>query len=139
MTPEQQHQINLGYEQGIDPTPYADPIYDPEQMCQYRIALVDGLDITSILNPKFNPWQLFELREGLAFEKRAGVPFNTEINIYNNPRFSASQMYEIRMGIFYGIDVTYANPKIPAKDMQAILKKAIEDMEDKWKPVNDSK
>ena len=34
MTPEQQHQINLGYEQSIDPTPYADPIYDPEQMCQ---------------------------------------------------------------------------------------------------------
>lgn len=55
MTPEQQHQIDLGYKQGIDPTPYADPIYGPEQMCQYRIALVDGLDITSILNPKFNP------------------------------------------------------------------------------------
>ena len=65
MTPEQQHQIDLGYEQGIDPTPYADPIYNPEQMCQYRIALVDGLDITPILNPKFNPEQLFQLREGL--------------------------------------------------------------------------
>lgn len=139
MTPDQQHQINLGYEQGIDPTPYADPIYDPEQMCQYRIALVDGLDITSILNPKFNPWQLFELREGLAFEKRAGVPTGTEINLYNNSRLSASQMHEIRMGIAYGIDITYANPKIPAKDMQAILKKAIEDMEDKWEPVNSSK
>ena len=131
MTPEQQHQINLGYEQGIDPTPYADPIYDPEQMCQYRIALVEGLDITSILNPKFNPWQLFELQEGLAFEKRAGVPTGTEISLYNNPRFSASQMYEIRMGIFYGIDVTYANPRTPAKDMRAIRKKSIEDMEDK--------
>lgn len=139
MTPEQQHQINLGYEQGIDPTPYTDPIYDPEQMCQYRIALVNGLDITSILNPKFNAWQLVELREGLAFEKRAGVPTSTEINLYNNPRFSASQMYEIRMGIAYGIDVTYANPKIPAKDMRAIRKEAIEDMKDKWKPVNDSK
>lgn len=139
MTPEQQHQINLGYEQGIDPTPYADPIYEPEQMCQYRIALVDGLDITSILNPKFNAWQLFELREGLAFEKHAGVPVGTEISLYNNPRFSASQMYEIRIGIAYGIDVTYANPRIPAKDMRAILKKAIEDMEDKWEPVNDSK
>ena len=139
MTPKQQHQIDLGYEQGIDPTPYADPIYDPEQMCQYRIALVNGLDITSILNPKFNAWQLFELREGLAFEKRAGVPFNTEISLYNNPQFSASQMYEIRMGIFYGIDVTYANPKIPAKDMRAILKKAIEDMGNKWEPVNSSK
>ena len=128
MTPEQQHQIDLGYEQGIDPTPYADPIYNPEQMCQYHIALVDGLDITSILNPKFNPWQLFELREGLAFEKRADVPVGTEINIYNNPRFSASQMYEIRMGIFYGIDVTYASPRIPAKDMRAIRKKAIEEL-----------
>lgn len=139
MTPEQQHQISLGYEQGIDPTPYTDPIYNPEQMCQYRIALVDDLDITSILNPKFNAWQLVELREGLAFEKRAGVPTGTEINLYNNPRFSASQMYEIRMGIAYGIDVTYANPKIPTKDMRAIRKEAIEDMEDKWKPVNDSK
>lgn len=128
MTPDQQHQIDLGYKQSIDPTPYADPIYEPEQMCQYRIALVDGLDITSILNPKFNPWQLFELREGLAFEKRAGVPFNTEINIYNNPQFSASQMYEIRMGVFYGIDITYANPRIPAKDMRAIRKKAIEEL-----------
>lgn len=136
MTPEQQHQINLGYEQGINPTPYADLIYDPKQMCQYRIALVDGLDITSILNPKFNPKQLFELREGLAFEKRAGVPFNTEISLYNNPRFSASQMYEIRMGIFYGIDITYANPRVPLKDMRAIRKKAIEDMEDEWKPIN---
>ena len=136
MTPEQQHQINIGYEQGIDPTPYADPIYDPEQMCQYRIALVNGLDITPILNPKFNPWQLFELREGLAFEKHAGVPFNTEINIYNNPRFSAFQMYEIRMGIAYGIDVTYANPRVPLKEMRAILKKAIEDMEDTWEPIN---
>lgn len=136
MTPEQQHQINLGYEQGINPTPYADPIYDPEQMCQYRIALVEDLDITSILNPKFNAWQLVELREGLAFEKRAGMPFNTEISLYNNPRFSSSQMYEIRMGIAYGIDVTYANPKIPAKDMHAILKKAIEDMENTWEPIN---
>lgn len=136
MTPEQQYEIDLGYEQGIDPTPYADPRYEPEQMCQYRIALVDGLDITSILNPKFSPWQLFELREGLAFEKRAGVPFNTEINIYNNPRFSASQMYEIRMGIAYGIDVTYADPRVPLKDMRAIRKKAIEEMEDKWEPVN---
>lgn len=105
-------------------------------MCQYRIALVDGLDITSILNPKFNAWQLVELREGLAFEKRAGVPFNTEISLYNNPRFSASQMYEIRMGIFYGIDITYANPRIPAKDMRAIRQKAIEDMEYKWKPID---
>lgn len=136
MTPDQQHQINLGYEQGIDPTPYTDPIYNPEQMCQYRVALVESLDITSILNPKFNPWQLFELREGLAFEKRAGVPTGTEINIYNNPRFSASQMYEIRMGIFYGIDTTYANPCIPAKDMRTIRKKAIEDMEDKWESIN---
>lgn len=136
MTPEQQHQINLGYEQSIDPTPYADPIYDPEQMCQYRIALVDGLDITPILNPKFNPWQLFELHEGLAFEKRAGVPVGTEISLYNNPRFSASQMYEIRMGIAYGIDVSYADPRIPSKDMRNIRKKAIEDMEDKWKPID---
>lgn len=136
MTPEQQHQIDLGYKQGIDPTPYADPIYDPEQMCQYRIALVDGLDITSILNPKFNPEQLFQLREGLAFEKRAGVPVGTEISLYNNPRFSASQMYEIRMGIAYGIDITYANPRIPLKDMRAIRQKAIEDMEDEWEPIN---
>lgn len=136
MTPGQQHQIDLGYKQGIDPTPYADPIYDPEQMCQYRIALVNGLDITSILNPKFNPWQLFELREGLAFEKRAGVPTGTEINLYNNPRFSASQMYEIRMGITYGIDVTYADPRVTLKEMRTIRKKAIEDMEDKWEPIN---
>lgn len=139
MTPEQQHQINLGYEQGIDPTPYDDPIYDPEQMCQYRIALVDGLDISSILNPKFNPWQLFELREGLAFEKRADVPVGTDISLYNNPRFSASQMYEIRMGIVYGIDVTYADPKITAKDMRAIRKEAIAAMANKWEPVNNSK
>lgn len=139
MTPEQQHQIDLGYQQGIDPTPYADPIYDPEQMCQYRIALAIGLDISSILNPKFNPEQLFQLREGLAFEKCADVPVGTYINLYNNPRFSASQMYEIRMGIAYGIDVTYADPRIPAKDMHAIFKKAIEDMKDKWEPVNDSK
>lgn len=139
MTPDQQHQINLGYKQDIDPTPYADPIYEPEQMCQYRIALVDGLDITSILNPKFNPWQLFELREGLAFEKRAGLPFGTEISIYNNPRFSASQMYEIRMGIAYGIDVSYADPHVPLKDMRTIRKKAIENMEDKWKPINTHK
>ena len=139
MTPEQQHQIDLGYKQGIDPTPYADPIYDPKQMCQYRIALVDGLDITSILNPKFNAWQLFELREGLAFEKRAGVPAGTEISLYNNPRFSASQMYEIRMGIAYGIDVTYADPHIPLKDMRAIRKKAIENMEDKWDPIDTHK
>ena len=136
MTPEQQHEINLGYEQGIDPTPYADPIYEPEQMAQYRIALVDGLDITSILNPKFNPEQLFQLREGLAFEKCADVPTGTEINLYNNPQFSASQMYEIRMGIAYGIDVTYADPRVPLKDMRAIRKKAIENMEDKWKPIN---
>ena len=136
MTPEQQHQINLGYEQGINPTPYADPIYDPKQMCQYRIALVDGLDITSILNPKFNPEQLFQLREGLAFEKRAGVPVGTEISLYNNPRFSASQMYDIRMGIAYGIAITYANPRIPLKDMRTIRQKAIEDMEDEWEPIN---
>ena len=103
------------------------------------IETPNGFKQCSTINLKFNPWQLFELREGLAFEKRAGVPFNTEISLYNNPRFSSSQMYEIRMGIFYGIDVTYANPKIPAKDMQAILKKAIEDMEDKWEPVNNSK
>ena len=136
MTPEQQHEIDLGRTQGIDPKPYADPIYSPEQMAQYRIALVNGLDITSILNPKFNPRQLFELREGLAFEKQASVPADTEINIYNNPRFSASQMYEIRMGIAYGIDVTYANPRIPLKEMRAIRKKAIENMENKWKPIN---
>lgn len=136
MTPEQQHQIDLGYQQGIDPTLYANPIYSPEQMTQYRIALVNGLDITSILNPKFNPEQLFQLREGLAFEKRTDVPVGTEINLYNNPRFSASQMYEIRMGIAYGIDVTYANPRVPLKDMRAIRKKAIEDMEDKWEPIN---
>lgn len=97
-------------------------------MCQYRIALVDGLDITSILNPKFNPEQLFQLREGLAFEKRAGVPVGTEISLYNNPQFSASQMYEIRMGIAYGIDVTYANPRIPLKDMRAIRKKPTEEL-----------
>lgn len=136
MTPEQQHQIDLGYQQGIDPTPYTDPSYSPEQMYQYRIALVEGLDITSILNPKFNPEQLFQLREGLAFEKRAGVPIDTEISLYNNPRFSASQMYEIRMGIAYGIDITYANPRIPLKDMRAIRQKAIEDMEDEWEPIN---
>lgn len=136
MTPDQQHQIDLGYQQGIDPSPYADPIYSPEQMTQYRIALVDDLDISSILNPKFNPKQLVELRQGLAFEKRAGVPVGTEICLYNNPQFSASQMYEIRMGIAYGIDVTYANPRIPLKDMRAIRKKAIEDMEDKWEPIN---
>ena len=136
MTPEQQHEVDLGYQQGIDPTPYADPIYSPEQMAQYRIALINDLNITSILNPKFNPWQLFELREGLAFEKRAGVPAGTEISLYNNPRFSASQMYEIRMGIAYGIDVTYANPRIPLKDMRAIRKKTIEDIENKWKLIN---
>ena len=136
MTPEQQHQIDLGYEQGIDPTPYANTVYSPEQMAQYRIALVEGLDISSILNPKFSPEQLFQLREGLAFEKRTGVPVGTEITIYNNPRFSASQMYEIRMGIAYGIDVAYANPRVPLKDMRAIRKKAIEDMEDKWEPIN---
>lgn len=128
MTPEQQYEIDLGYEQGIDPTPYADPRYDPEQMCQYRIALVEGLDITSILNPKFNSEQLFQLRQGLSFEKRAGVPIGTEINLYNNPKFSASQMYEIRMGIAYGIDVTYADPRVPLKDMRAIRKKAIEEL-----------
>ena len=48
-------------------------------------------------------------------------------------------MYEIRMGIFYGIDVTYANPKIPAKDMHAIRKEAITAMADKWEPVNTHK
>ena len=136
MTPEQQYEIDLGYEQGIDPTPYANPIYEPEQMCQYRIALAIGLDISSILNPKFNPEQLFQLREGLAFEKCADVPTGTDISLCNNPQFSASQMYEIRMGIAYGIDVTYADPRVPLKDMRAIRKKAIKNMEDKWKPIN---
>jgi hypothetical protein len=37
------------------------------------------------------------------------------------------------MGIAYGIDVTYADPRVPLKDMRTIRKKAIEDMEDKWK------
>ena len=64
------------------------------------------------------------------------MPIDTEISLYNNPRFSASQMYEIRMGIAYGIDITYANPRIPLKDMRAIRQKAIEDMEDEWEPIN---
>ena len=37
-------------------------------------------------------------------------------------------MYEIRMGIAYGIDVTYANPRVPLKEMRAIRKKAIEEL-----------
>lgn len=37
-------------------------------------------------------------------------------------------MYEIRMGIAYGIDVTYANPRVSLKDMRNIRKKAIEEL-----------
>lgn len=65
MTWEQQEEIRLGQENGLDVGVYANPKFTADQMNEIRKGLENGVDVSFYANPDLNALQMNEIRHGL--------------------------------------------------------------------------
>ncbi len=113
MTWEQQEEIRLGQENGLDVGVYADPKFTADQMNEIRKGLQNRVDVSIYADSRFNDDQMREIRTGLE----NGI----DVNIYADSNYEWEQMQEIREGLEAGLDISlYADSKYDYEQMERI-------------------
>lgn len=85
---EQQEEIKIGNEKGLDVSLYAKKDFDENEMLLIRIALEDNLDVFLLTTKEFNIKQKLEILAGL----RKGL----NVYKYANPKLTDEEMNKIR-------------------------------------------
>ena len=124
---KQLEEIQIGLEEGLDVSKYANPKFDFNQMAEIRKGLKQGIDISKYADPKFDWFQMEQIYEGLNQD--------LDISIYANPEFNWEQMREIRYGLQLDLDVSkYADPKLSWKEMNIIMEN-IKEQGNNWHKI----
>lgn len=88
---EQIHEIELGLENNLDISKYADPNFNGNQMIEIRFGLEQGLNVSKYADSKFTWEQMQEIRLGLKS--------SIDVSKYADPKFDWKQMAEIRKNL----------------------------------------
>ncbi len=122
---DQQKEIELGKEQGLDTSVYENPALFAMQMHEIRIGLSKGLDVMLYADPEFDWFQMMEIRTGLENgvdaskyadktmphdimrEERKALEYHVDISDYKGGRRgrSAAVMRQLRRGRNAGVDI----------------------------------
>lgn len=109
----QMEQIRMGMKDKVNVSAYADPSYSYETMKQIRLSFYSSTDLTSYVGRGFVDDELEQIR--LALED--GQP----IDKWLSDDMYMQQIYEIRMGLYEDIDVSvYADSKYNWMQMREI-------------------
>ena len=81
---KQLEEIQIGFEEGLDVSKYANPKFDFNQMAEIRKGLNQDLDISIYANPEFNWEQMREIRYGLQLD--------LDVSKYADPKLSWKEM-----------------------------------------------
>lgn len=109
----QMEQIRMGLKDKIDVSIYADPTYSYETMKQIRLSMYSGKDLIPYLNRGFVDGELEQIR--LALEDQLPIDTWLTDDMY------MQQIHEIRVGLYEGIRVSvYANSRYNWMQMQEI-------------------
>ena len=109
----QMEQIRMGMKDKVDVSIYADPSYSYETMKQVRLSFYSSNDLIPYLNRGFVDDELEQIR--LALED--DLPIDTWLT----DDMYVQQIYEIRIGLYEGLDVSvYADSKYNWMQMQEI-------------------
>lgn len=118
---DQEREIQLGLESGIDVSVYENPAYLAIQMQEIRIGLETGLDVSVYADPEFDWFQMEEIRRGLddgldvsKYAKKE-IPhevmeqirkgFKEKLDMSKLTRFPAGVLKEFRLAHKKGIDL----------------------------------
>lgn len=109
----QMEQIRMGIKDKVDVSKYADPSYSYETMKQIRLSFYSSNDLTPYLERGFVDDELEQIR--LALED--GLP----IDLWLTDDMYVQQIYEIRIGLYEELDVSvYANAQYNWMQMREI-------------------
>lgn len=109
----QMEQIRMGLKDKVDVSSYADPAYSYNTMKQIRLAFYSSIDLSPYLNRGFMDDELEQIR--LAIED--GLP----IDMWITDDMYAQQIYEIRIGMYEDLNVSvYADVKYNWMQMKEI-------------------
>lgn len=109
----QMEQIRMGMKDKVDVSIYSDPSYSYETMKQIRLSFYSSKDLIPYLNRGFVDDELEQIR--LALED--DLPIDTWLT----DDMYVQQIYEIRIGLYEGLDVSvYADSKYNWMQMQEI-------------------
>lgn len=109
----QMEQIRMGLKDKVNVSAYADSTYGYNTMKQIRLSFYSSTDLTPYLDRGFENNELEQIR--LALEE--GLP----IDRWLTDDMYSQQIHEIRIGLYEGLDVSkYANVKYNWMQMQEI-------------------
>lgn len=109
----QMEQIRMGMKDKVDVSVYADPSYSYETMKQIRLSFYSSNDLTVYLERGFVDDELEQIR--LALEE--GLP----IDVWLTDDMYVQQIYEIRIGLYEELDVSiYADSQYNWMQMREI-------------------
>lgn len=109
----QMEQIRMGIKDKVDVSVYADPSYSYETMKQIRLSMYSSNDLTPYLERGFVDDELEQIR--LALED------DLPIDIWLTDDMYMQQIYEIRIGLYEGIKISvYADSKYNWMQMREI-------------------
>lgn len=109
----QMEQIRMGLKDKVNVSAYADSAYGYNTMKQIRLSFYSSTDLTPYLNRGFESNELEQIR--LALEE------NLPIDKWLTDDMYSQQIYEIRIGLYEELDVSqYANSKFNWMQMQEI-------------------
>lgn len=109
----QMEQIRMGIKDKVDVFSYADPSYSYETMKQIRLSFYSSIDLKPYLERGFIDDELEQIR--LALED--GLPIDTWLT----DDMYVQQIYEIRIGLYEELDVSlYANSQYNWMQMREI-------------------
>lgn len=109
----QMEQIRMGIKDKVDVSAYADPSYSYETMKQIRLSFYSSIDLASYVERGFVDDELEQIR--LALED--GLP----IDKWLSDDMYMQQIYEIRMGLYEDMDVSvYADSQYNWMQMREI-------------------
>lgn len=109
----QMEQIRMGLKDKVDVSVYADPLYSFETMKQIRLAMYSDCDLTPYLKRGFADDELEQIR--LALED------NLPISTWLTDDMYMQQIHEIRIGLYEGVKVSvYADSKYNWMQMKEI-------------------
>ena len=112
--PKQLYYLQLGLQEGLDTSIYANKNFNWKQMEQILLGLRASVDVSIYAKDIYSEYQMMQLRAALEH----GLSMD-EIQIIANPAFDEWQMCQIRVGFEVGINACeYANPTFTWQEMR---------------------
>lgn len=97
MDPDQLRELELGLEEGLDVSFYANKEFLAIQMQEIRKGLKNGIDVSVYAKTAYDWFQMKELRKGLQH--------GLDIGQYSSPTISYDRMRQIRKGLEKGLNL----------------------------------